>query len=390
MSNKRRNTSSPECDSPPKRQRSRATEPAASYDGMYDDPEAAVDERPQINASTGQTGAFPGLSVDEDVFYGPANDGIDYIRMVRSEAKGIPQLLRAQPEEHVPVEDCDEGEQDEGGYWDEDGTYTAKPNVHTDLSSTTLPKAQLQYYDSLLTQFTLVTATLKCVPPLSAIEKLTSSQPIFFPPENKNARITWGQRLKNRDPNPAQVACMDETSVFELLRLITIKMRGLFQDNRADAAKRLGAWIWAALGKCPARGELGSEEISDLRQLVQKALDVQEWLEKRSRSTHVSIENEEEDDEEENGAMAESDTIGDEIKAAKQRLALNADDSLRYNDVPSHGDTPAQHASREHIEVEVDKQAKLVVLDMILTVVGEAYGQRDLLEYRKVWNTNTV
>jgi hypothetical protein len=35
-----------------------------------------------IDQSTGQRGAFPGLSSNDD-FYGPANDGIDYLRMVR-------------------------------------------------------------------------------------------------------------------------------------------------------------------------------------------------------------------------------------------------------------------------------------------------------------------
>lgn len=36
-----------------------------------------------IDPSTGQRGAFPGLEGDDGDFYGPANDGLDYIRMVR-------------------------------------------------------------------------------------------------------------------------------------------------------------------------------------------------------------------------------------------------------------------------------------------------------------------
>lgn len=41
-------------------------------------------ERPQTDVTYGQVGAFPGLDPrDKDVFYGPANDGLDYLRMVR-------------------------------------------------------------------------------------------------------------------------------------------------------------------------------------------------------------------------------------------------------------------------------------------------------------------
>jgi len=36
-----------------------------------------------IDSVTGQRGAFPGLEGEPDDFYGPANDGMDYLRMVR-------------------------------------------------------------------------------------------------------------------------------------------------------------------------------------------------------------------------------------------------------------------------------------------------------------------
>ena len=41
-------------------------------------------ERPQADITYGQIGAFPGLDPrDNKPFYGPANDGLDYLRMVR-------------------------------------------------------------------------------------------------------------------------------------------------------------------------------------------------------------------------------------------------------------------------------------------------------------------
>lgn len=40
--------------------------------------------RPKTDVTYGQTSAFPGLdSYDNEPFYGPANDGLDYLRMVR-------------------------------------------------------------------------------------------------------------------------------------------------------------------------------------------------------------------------------------------------------------------------------------------------------------------
>lgn len=75
MSRKRRNTSSAEPESPPSKRRQ-------SPDFEYGP--SGNHERPQVDASTGLAAAFPGLDDSEDIFYGPARDGIDYLRMVRS------------------------------------------------------------------------------------------------------------------------------------------------------------------------------------------------------------------------------------------------------------------------------------------------------------------
>ena len=84
MSRKRRNTSSPDSDHtpPPKQPRSEV-----SYDDEddsdFDEPQD-VKEQPRLNPESGQSSAFPGLGANEDeLFYGPAADGIDYLRMVR-------------------------------------------------------------------------------------------------------------------------------------------------------------------------------------------------------------------------------------------------------------------------------------------------------------------
>ena len=41
--------------------------------------------QPKVDQTYGQRGAFPGLDEgdDEQLFYGPASDGLEYLRMVR-------------------------------------------------------------------------------------------------------------------------------------------------------------------------------------------------------------------------------------------------------------------------------------------------------------------
>ncbi len=52
-------------------------------DGSDDTPSAA---QARIDPTNGQRGAFPGLDGplgEDELFYGPANDGMEYLRMVR-------------------------------------------------------------------------------------------------------------------------------------------------------------------------------------------------------------------------------------------------------------------------------------------------------------------
>jgi len=63
----------------------------------------------------------------------------------------------------------------------------------------------------------------------------------------------------------------------------------------------------------------------------------------------------------------------DELAAAKERVRVKLDESMYV----------AGMLDREAPEVE---DATFATLDMIITVVGEFYGQRDLLEFRDLWD----
>ena len=54
--------------------------------GSDDDSPTAAQSQSRIDPTYGQRGAFPGLDDsigDDDLFYGPASDGVEYLRMVR-------------------------------------------------------------------------------------------------------------------------------------------------------------------------------------------------------------------------------------------------------------------------------------------------------------------
>ncbi len=82
MARKRRNSSSPESEDLPSPKRARPF----SIDDFDLDWEPTSSEAPKLNPTYGQKGAFPGLADDDDgdgLFYGPASNGIEYLRMVR-------------------------------------------------------------------------------------------------------------------------------------------------------------------------------------------------------------------------------------------------------------------------------------------------------------------
>ena len=79
MTNKRRNREIQDGESPLRSKRSRIT----NTDGSDDLPTSS---QPRIDPTYGQRGAFPGLDDfpnDDGLFYGPASDGLEYLRMVR-------------------------------------------------------------------------------------------------------------------------------------------------------------------------------------------------------------------------------------------------------------------------------------------------------------------
>lgn len=71
------------CDAPSKRQRGTLEHLDDSESVSFQDKFGS--DQPRVDPKYGQRGAFPGLDDGDDdgLFYGPANDGLEYLRMVR-------------------------------------------------------------------------------------------------------------------------------------------------------------------------------------------------------------------------------------------------------------------------------------------------------------------
>ncbi|KAI9769358.1 MAG: hypothetical protein M1840_004059 [Geoglossum simile] len=396
---------------------------------------------PRVDPLTGQHGAFPGLDVDDpdELFYGPANDGLDYLRMVRSEAKEVPQLLVA-PKEDENDDIYGSGVGDSRGFY-EDGAYTAAPILGPMPPSDLGQKSPMEIYlDRLILRFKLHRANLRCIPPAGAVQALSKDHPISCEP-TKASYSRWHRLLRATDPLPVQLSAMDQVAALRLIRLIT-QNGFLKRDKIFDS--RVSRWIWGLLGRVEDVGVMGSQDVGIIRDLGKRAVWVVEGLmERKRRDAEVDVEEIEsgepdggveeymdtdetkeeggvlggdnfepslggehtiytpaidsatampKDEELEEGEISDSpeeptvDTAADELEAAKTRLMARVS-AAEHNGTAANGANGSENAGKEgalaggeeHWERESNVRG---TLNMIITVVGELYGQRDLLKHR--------
>ena len=192
--------------------------------------------------------------------------------------------------------------------------------------------------------------------------------------------------------------------------------------------RNLGAWCWGLLTRCRDIGEMGSEEVSVLREVGKKAVRLggkiryggRDAEEEQMVVDHEEVadweENREVDDggddqdgkgEPDEGLVAGQplpDTDGtilgvgeiqtnvpstlesipdrvddDSLAQAKESLLSQFSTS---EPSPLHRDVEEEQENDQKEEIEVDA---LAMLDMVVTIIGELYGQRDLLDQREVW-----
>ncbi|KAI2829521.1 hypothetical protein CBS147482_4803 [Aspergillus niger] len=387
-------------------------------------------ERPRNHPVYGQKSAFPGLDVagDDELFYGPAEDGMEYLRMVRSEANSLPFLFTAPQTTETPAA-TEQAQNDEELQQQEevkdtsepvpegvvvDGVYFVPPTSTTNptaapaanVAEEAISDAQSSYYNLLHHRFLLLRSILKCTPPSEAIAGLDESHPISLPRHSRNARKEWRRLLLAVDPQTVQLACMDMESVLGVLEIMARLMSENVRSGDAQRVRRIGAWAWGLLGKCRDVGQLGTEEVGEIRELGKRAVKIlrkmREEDEKKMQEGDGSDEEDVEEDTGENAAEGgegaqqvggpsdnqdhdmqdveeEKPATEEELEAAKARLQAKlagGDDQPTVTEPEAGNENPANEAATQ----------TRAMLDMIITVIGEYYGQRDLLGARELWN----
>ena len=327
-----------------------------------------------------------------------------HMHCYRSERRNVPYILVAEGESQTWAADkVDDYYEDED--YHPDRAWISAPEENDYDAAERSADAQDLYYLAMLDRFAQLQARLHSPAPLSAVELLTSSRPISFPPDAAKAREKWRHVTKTSDPSTTQLACMDPESVMELVKLLTECMSGIIKSRVQGKVKRLGVWIWATLARCRNRGELSSEEVAELRELGKRAVQLLEFV-RRSQSVEMGDQTANDED----AAIHSNDgkQVGRKLgslsmAAADSKKSVHLDSSEEDLSMLEHakaqiasmldpdGDGAAQIGenpdSAEGVvrEIDVEKQIRMI-LDTTLTIVGEVYGQRDLLEHRDIWD----
>jgi len=256
-------------------------------------------------------------------------------------------------------------------------------------------------------------------------------------------RNAWAYAILNTAPTMRLLSQLQQEMA---IRGLEVLAEVLTRNNLASIkSKNMGAWAWGLLGRCRYLGQMSSEEVGALRSLGKQAV----WLlrmisagelNKEDRDQEEDVKDDTsgnvddggdsessnpgqpiEDDKTQGESLQPSsacdlngvrsskslishDEFNDTLTAARQRLLANLE-PMEGSKPDDAGETAGTHTaqiseeSKSQRENTDNKKMDLLVhaenettknihatMDMIVTVVGEFYGQRDLLDGRLLWD----
>ena len=351
----------------------------------------------------------------------------DRILHSRSEAKTVPNLLVAPSSPTTQSEKEDLYADYPQGYYS-NGAYTATPLPQPNYNQAYSKGGQQEdqdpqdaYYSSLRARFTDLTEVLQSPPPRAAPD---STNVHYL---DLRRRRLWREKLLNTTPSMVLLAQLTQESVVRGLEVLESLLT--FASLRGKKGRNIGAWTWGLLGRCREVGQMGSEEVGVLRDLGKRAV----WLLRRISAGEViggaadepgiEMDEDDEEEEEEEGNMVEDraesvDDVADNgyspqidpittavsrkesNNEAHETLVTTADadlekakrqilDSLDLNQaqIASTGPHTSNDTDAASPQEIADEKARIhATLDMLVTIIGEFYGQRDLLDGRLLWD----
>ena len=161
---------------------------------------------------------------------------------------------------------------------------------------------------------------------------------------------------------------MDVDMVLRALKIVVARIL----RPRREVGMYTSVWIWGLLARLAGwMGQLSKEDISIARDLAKRARD---W---------GSPDADGQDGDEENDEKDERDD-GKRSDGGEKRDSGEGDDGVEKGDGAGKGDGSGQDVVLQDSDGKETSNTR-VTLDMIITVVGEIFGQRDILSCREVW-----
>ncbi|KAG9244552.1 hypothetical protein BJ878DRAFT_441135 [Calycina marina] len=397
----------------------------------------------RVDPTYGQRSALPGLDEDpafggdDELSYDDDMDAISYLRSVRQEAIGIPNLLVA-PNSTEGRDIYEKGAGEYRGRY-ADGAYYApggspRSTVDDMDYGYGAENPQTTYYASIISRFQVLRQQLQQRPPEEAVAALDADHPTSLGRLEMAVVRWWKWKMRTSDPLPVQIASMDKGTVLKLLVLIT---NGNSLKRGTQVEVSISRWVWALLARLPERGELMSEEIGVVRDLAKKSVLIgtslcgdQKWDEQLRELENNDVDKNEDiceleqdsttkkrkatDEADENIPGPVGPVLPPEPESKRFKMASKNPEEAPMSTPPPNSDVNASQqesgieeftATKERIparlhelvDTEVDTKHEDTVaatnsrwntkatVDMIITIAGEMYGQRDLLEARLLW-----
>jgi hypothetical protein len=279
----------------------------------------------------------------------------------------LPDFFVAQ-QTHSHAELYDNGVGDTRGRF-EDGAYIAAP-----VSGPTLPesaKTQIEpkeaFSRALKERFLQQREYLHTPPAASA--RITKGTNLTSLPKNDNQKYAqWLKSVSTTAPLPEQVRLMDQASIMRILKLIQER----FLQRERDITSITSAWTWSLLARLNEVGTMDGDRIALLRDFGKRAILVQ--LSFRDPGAAAELER-----------MADVESGAVLTKQSGQDSKI-ANQSATEDKAGSQTEGQSVDASDAELdEIKSKRSNTLATLDMIIVLVGEVFGQRDLLDFRAPW-----
>lgn len=300
-------------------------------------------------------------------------------------------------------------EEDDGQVLYRDGVWVA---VDEDWDGEEIESdTQQSCYARFLTRFHSLRKTLA--------EK--GSSPVNTNEEQPHSKRAWLDTIDACYPTASRISRLDDRALYLALQSCTQSL-----GHSASISHKKSCWIWTLLALVGDMGTLDFEKISKVRDLGSQAGRLVTRLRRNRSAAHYEDEAVEDQDiktdmdndsepRDRDGAADEKHEESSENKSDTE-MSMSDDDGnqsleqARARLLAQLGDRLVQPVVEEEENVEVEREAPVetktngleqgavqtpslteaewntkATIDMILTVVGEYYGQKDLLDFREAW-----